>query len=86
MTEVGLLPFARVALQVATAILDRYRTPFSNTTQPQLLAILCRREIHTPDWYPCEKETKSRRRVITVFPRGVEQIIGTASLQSQPTL
>ena len=43
MTEVGLLPFARVALEVATAILDRYRTPFSKHQfmQPQLLAVLC---------------------------------------------
>ena len=43
MTEVGLLPFARVALEVASAIPDRYRTPFSKHpfTQPQLLAVLC---------------------------------------------
>src|SRR5712692_9904214 len=43
MAEVGLLPFARVALQVATQVLPRYRTRFSKQqfTQPQLLAILC---------------------------------------------
>ena len=43
MAEVGLLPFSRVAPQVATAILDRYRTPFSKHqfTPPQLLAVLC---------------------------------------------
>ena len=43
MAEVGLLPFARVALEVATAILPRYRTPYSKHqfTQPQLLAVLC---------------------------------------------
>src|SRR5258708_29906758 len=41
--EVGLLPFARVALQLATQVLPPYRTRFSNPqfTQPQLLAVLC---------------------------------------------
>src|SRR5208282_3389494 len=43
MAEVGLLPFARIALQVSKAVLPRYRTPFSKHqfTQPQLLGILC---------------------------------------------
>jgi len=43
MAEVGLLPFARIALQVAKAVLPRYRSRFSKHqfTQPQLLAILC---------------------------------------------
>ena len=43
MTEGGLLLFARVALQVATAVLPRYRSRFSKhqSTQPQLLAVLC---------------------------------------------
>src|SRR2546426_4511346 len=43
MAEVGLLPFARVALQVATQVLPPYRTRFSKHqfTQPQLLAVLC---------------------------------------------
>ena len=36
MTAVGLLPFARVALEVATAVLPPYRSPFSKHqfTQP----------------------------------------------------
>jgi len=40
MAEVGLLPFARIALQVANAVLPRYRSRFSKHqfTQPQLLA------------------------------------------------
>lgn len=44
MPEIGLLPFARVAMQVATAALPTYRTRFSKhqCTQPQLLAIVCR--------------------------------------------
>ena len=43
MAEVGLLPFARVALQVSKAMFPRYRSRFSKHqfTQPQLLAILC---------------------------------------------
>ena len=43
MAEVGLLPFARVALQVSKAVLPRYRSRFSKRlfNQPQLLAILC---------------------------------------------
>jgi len=42
MPEIGLLPFARVAMEVATAILPTYRSRFSKHqfTQPQLLAIL----------------------------------------------
>jgi len=40
MAEVGLLPFARIALQVSRAVLPRYRSRFSKHqfTQPQLLA------------------------------------------------
>src|SRR5437867_13321533 len=43
MAEVGLLPLARVALQVATQVLPPYRSRFSKHqfTQPQLLAVLC---------------------------------------------
>src|SRR6202161_2723554 len=43
MAEVGLLPFARVTLQVSRAALPRYWSRFSKHqfTQPQLLAILC---------------------------------------------
>ena len=43
MAEVGLLPFAGVVLEVATAVLPPYRSRFSKHqfTQPQLLALLC---------------------------------------------
>jgi len=43
MAEVGLLPFARVTLQVSKAVVARYRSRFSKLqfTQPQLLATLC---------------------------------------------
>src|SRR5258708_40327216 len=41
MADVGLLPFARVALEVATQVVPPYRTRFSKHqfTQPQLLAV-----------------------------------------------
>ena len=43
MAEVGLLPFARVALRVSKAVLPRCRSRFSEHqfNQPQPLAILC---------------------------------------------
>lgn len=43
MNEVGLVPFARVALEVAREVLPSYSHRFSprRFTQPQLLAILC---------------------------------------------
>ena len=43
MAEVGLRPFARIALPVAKAVLPRYRSRFSmyQFDQPQLLAVLC---------------------------------------------
>ena len=60
MAEVGLLPFARVALQVATAVLPPYRTPFSKHqfTQPQLLALLCL--MRYEDWTFRETEVRLR--------------------------
>jgi hypothetical protein len=44
MAEVGLVRFARLALEVGQAILPAQRTSFSKRqfTQPQLLAVLCR--------------------------------------------
>jgi hypothetical protein len=43
MAEIGLVPFARLALEIASAVLPPYRTRFSKHqfTQPQLLALLC---------------------------------------------
>jgi hypothetical protein len=43
MAEIGLLPFARIAMQVSKGVLPRYRSRFRKHqfTQPQLLAILC---------------------------------------------
>ena len=58
MAEVGLLPFARIALQVAKAVLPRYRSRFSKHqfTQHQLLAILCL--MRYEDWAFREAEVR----------------------------
>src|SRR6266404_4981704 len=58
--EVGLLPFARVALQVATQVLPPYRSRFSKHqfTQPQLLVVLCL--MRYEDWTFREAETRLR--------------------------
>ena len=58
MAEVGLLPFARVALQVATRVLPPYRSRFSKHqfTQPQLLAVLCL--MRYEDWTFREAEVR----------------------------
>ena len=60
MPEIGLLPFARVALEVATAVLPTYRTRFSKHqfTQPQLLALLCLMRFE--DWTFRETEVRLR--------------------------
>jgi len=58
MAEVGLLPFARTALEVCRAVLAPYRTRFSKHqfTQPQLLAILCL--MRYEDWTFREAEVR----------------------------
>ena len=58
MPEIGLLPFARVAMDVATAVLPAYRSRFSKHqfTQPQLLAILCL--MRYEDWTFREAEVR----------------------------
>jgi hypothetical protein len=60
MPEIGLLPFARVALEVASAVLPAYRTRFSKHqfTQPQLLAVLCL--MRYEDWTFREAEVRLR--------------------------
>ena len=60
MPEIGLLPFAREAMDVATAIVPTYRSRFSKHqfTQPQLLAILCL--MRYEDWTFREAEVRLR--------------------------
>jgi hypothetical protein len=60
MPEIGLLPFARLAIEVSTAVLPPYRSRFSKHqfTQPQLLAILCL--MRYEDWTFREAEVRLR--------------------------
>jgi transposase len=60
MAEIGLLPFARVALQVASRVLSPYRSRFGKHqfTQPQLLAVLCL--MRYEDWTFRETEVRLR--------------------------
>ena len=80
MAEVGLLPFARVALQVATQVLPPYRTRFSKHqfTQPQLLAVLCL--MRYEDWTFREAEVRLRehqepRRVATASRARLHHVV-----------
>jgi hypothetical protein len=63
MAEIGLVQFARVALDIAQVALPRYRTKFSKHkfTQPQLLAILCL--MRYEDWTYREAEVGLREHV-----------------------
>jgi hypothetical protein len=70
MAEVGLLRFARVALEGAEAVLPAYRTKFSKRTftQPQLLAVVCL--MRYEDWTLRKTEVRralSTRRVAKHF-------------------
>jgi Transposase DDE domain/Transposase domain (DUF772) len=60
MAEIGLVQFARVALDVAQTTVPRYRTKFSKHkfTQPQLLTILCL--MRYEDWTYREAEVRLR--------------------------
>jgi hypothetical protein len=69
MAEIGLLPFARVALQVATRVLPAYWSRFSKHqfTQSQLLAVLCL--MRYEDWTfreaeVCLREHRELRQVL----------------------
>ena len=58
MAEIGLLPFARIALQVCRAVPPRYRSPFSKHqfNQLRLLVVLC--SISYEDWTFREAEVR----------------------------
>lgn len=58
MPEVGLVAFARVAMEISTAVLPPYRTKRSNHrfTQPQLVTILCL--MRYEDWTFREAEVR----------------------------
>jgi hypothetical protein len=80
MAEVGLLPFARIALQVSKAVLPRYRSRFSKHqfTQPQLLAILCL--MRYEDWTFREAEVRLGEH------RELRQTLGLSSVPDFTTL
>jgi len=80
MAEVGLLPFARIALQVSRAVLPRYRSRFSKHpfTQPQLLAILCL--MRYEDWTFREAEVRLSEH------RELRQVLGLVSVPDFTTL
>lgn len=80
MAAVGLLPFARVALQVSKAVLPRYRSHFSKRlfNQPQLLAILCL--MCYEDWTFREAEVRLSEH------RELRQALGLGSVPDFTTL
>ena len=80
MAEVGLLPFARIALQVSRAVLPRFRSRFSKHqfTQPQLLAILC--PMRYEDWTFREAEVRLSEH------RALRQVLGLVSVPDFTTL
>jgi hypothetical protein len=80
MAEVGLLPFARIALQVSWAVLLRYQSRFSKHpfNQPQLLAILCL--MRYEDWTFCEAEVRLGEH------RELRQALGLVSVPDFTTL
>ncbi len=80
MPEVGLLPFARVTLDVATTVLPPYRTRFSKHqfTQPQLLAVLCL--MRYEDWTFREAEVRVREH------GELRRVLGLRSVPDYPTV
>jgi hypothetical protein len=80
MAEVGLLPFARIALQVSGAVLPRYPSRFSKHqfNQPQLLAILCL--MRYEDWTFREAEVRLGEH------RELRQTLGLGSVPDFTTL
>jgi hypothetical protein len=80
MAEVGLLLFARVALQISQAVLPRYRSRFSKHqfNQPQLLAILCL--MRYEDWTFREAEVRLGEH------RELRQALGLGSVPDFTTL
>lgn len=80
MAEVGLLPYARIALQVSRAVLPLYSIRFSKHifTQPQLLAILCL--MRYEDWTFREAEVRLGEH------RELRQLLGLVSMSDSTTL
>src|SRR5260370_22005648 len=75
MAEVGLLPFARIALQVSKAVLPCYRSRFSQHqfTQPQLLSILCLLR-YEDRWPPCHRSRGAANRPALPHERARDRV------------
>ncbi len=71
MAEVGLVPFAHLAREVAATVLPPYRTRFSKHQfmQPQLLAVLCL--MRYEDWTYREVEVRLREHSEVASGAGV---------------
>ena len=80
MAEVGLLPFARTALEVATTVVPLYRSRFSKHQfrQPQLLAVLCL--MRYEDWTFRETEVRLREH------RELRRVLQLGSVPDYTTL
>jgi len=73
MAEIGLVPFARVAREVAEVAVPQYRSPFAKQTftQPSLLAIRCL--MRYEDWTYREAEVRLNEQVELRAALGLEE-------------
>lgn len=80
MAEIGLVPFARVTLEIASSVLPLYRTRFSKHqfTQPQLLALLCL--MRYEDWTFREVEVRLNEH------SELRRVLGLSSVPDYTTL
>lgn len=80
MAEVGLVSFAKVALDVGRQVLPSYRSKFSKHifSQPQLLAILCL--MRYEDWTFREAEVRLREHVELRMALALERVPDYTSL------
>lgn len=80
MAEIGLVPFARLALEIASAVVPPYRTRFSKHqfTQPQLLALLCLMRFE--DWTFREVEVRLNEHAELRHALGLQKVPDYTSL------
>ena len=80
MAEIGLVPFAQVALQISRGVVPAYRTKFSKRqfSQPQLLAILCL--MRYEDWTFRETEVRLAEH------QELRAVLGLVSVPDHSTL
>ena len=73
MAEIGLVDFAKCALEIATRVMPLYRSKYSKHTftQPQLLAILCL--MRYEDWTFRETEVRLQEHVELRMALGLKQ-------------